>query len=160
MQDCSLSVRGTQAHFWSEELNNRSYAEFAITLSHLVLARVSILTSAGSPLMSVEGRWRCHRPQLSYLNAFGDRECVFQIDAKIAHSAVHLGVTKQQLHGTQIASLTIDLCNVGSAHRVRVVCARPEILVPRHRRISYPIRKGFTRALSHLKPHRRAGLAL
>ena len=52
----------------------------------------------------------------SDFNAFGDRKRVFQIDAKIADCAVHLGVAEQKLDCAQIAGLPINLSNLDSPH--------------------------------------------
>jgi len=61
------------------------------------------------------------RPIASDFNGFRDGERVFQLDAKISHRAVHLGVPKQQLHGAEIAGLTLDLRDLGPAHRMGAI---------------------------------------
>ncbi len=57
---------------------------------------------------------KCSQTQTSTLSEF---------DTQIANGAIHLGVTKQQLHRAEISGLPIDLGDFGSSHRVRSVCA-------------------------------------
>jgi len=39
---------------------------------------------------------------------FGERECIFDIDAKVADRAFDLGVTQQDLHRAEVASGFVD----------------------------------------------------
>ena len=49
----------------------------------------------------------------SDIDAFGDAQSVFEFNAEVTHGAVDLGVTEQQLHGPQIANLSISFrCDV------------------------------------------------
>ncbi len=60
----------------------------------------------------VFGAARSERPVGSDLDRFGDGECVFELHAEVAHSAIHFGVTEKQLHGSQVARLPIDLSDI------------------------------------------------
>ena len=54
----------------------------------------------------------------SDIDAFGDAQGIFELDAKVTHSAVDLGVTKQQLNGTEITCLPIDFRRFGPVQRM------------------------------------------
>jgi hypothetical protein len=58
------------------------------------------------------------------VDALGYAHSVFQLNAKVAHCAVDLGVTKEQLHGAKVAGLTIDLGSPCSAKRVCTISTR------------------------------------
>jgi hypothetical protein len=45
-----------------------------------------------------------------------ERQGVLKIDAEVAHSAVHLRMSQQQLDGAQVPCLLVDLCHLGAAH--------------------------------------------
>jgi hypothetical protein len=49
------------------------------------------------------------------VDALGDRQGVFDLDAEISDRAIKLGVAKQQLHRPNVASLPIDERRLGSA---------------------------------------------
>lgn len=61
------------------------------------------------------------RPVVSDFNSFGDREYIFKLDTEVSYRTVHLGMTEQELNGAQIASLSVDLGNLGSAHGMRPI---------------------------------------
>jgi hypothetical protein len=52
------------------------------------------------------------------------QQCVIDLDAQVPDGALQLRVPKQQLHGAQVAGLSIDLCCLGSPHRVGAVVGR------------------------------------
>jgi hypothetical protein len=54
-------------------------------------------------------------PQLSDLNLLGNRQGIIDFDAKITDGAFDLGVTEQQLYSSQVSSLSVDQCRLGSA---------------------------------------------
>lgn len=51
----------------------------------------------------------------SDLNALGDRQCIIQLNTKIADRAVHLGVTKKKLNGSEVTCLLVNLRHFGSS---------------------------------------------
>lgn len=62
-----------------------------------------------------KGRQR-QRPKVSDFHTLRDRQCIFELDAEIADSAVHLGVTEQELHGPQVASFLVDVRHLCASH--------------------------------------------
>ena len=60
------------------------------------------------------------------LRLFGDREGVVDLDAKISHGALELGMAEKQLDGAQIMRSPIDQCRFGPAQRVRATRPRVE----------------------------------
>ena len=61
---------------------------------------------------------------LSDLSLFRNLERVIDLDPKVSHGTFQLGVAKQELDGTQIAGLAIDLRRLGSTQRMGAVSAR------------------------------------
>ena len=59
----------------------------------------------------------------SDVDAFCDAQSIFQFDAQIAHCAVDFGVTKQQLDRAKITGLSVDLCRLCPAERMRAIRA-------------------------------------
>ena len=47
-------------------------------------------------------------PSISDIYLLGDRQGVVNLDAEITHCALDLGVTKQQLHRSEVAGPAID----------------------------------------------------
>jgi hypothetical protein len=68
-------------------------------------------------LRSSVGR-TCTTPR-SDLSLLGDFQRVVHLDTEIAHGRLQLGMTKQQLHRTQVLRASIDQRCLGSSHRVR-----------------------------------------
>lgn len=60
----------------------------------------------------------------SKIDGFGDGEGVVEIDAEISDGAIHLRVAEEELDGAQVASLLVDLGDLGSAHRMGTISAR------------------------------------
>jgi hypothetical protein len=46
----------------------------------------------------------------------GDFEGIINLDAQVSHRRLKLGVTEQQLHGTQILGAPIDQRRLGPSH--------------------------------------------
>ena len=55
------------------------------------------------------------RPCESDVDLFGDGKGVINLNAKIPHGALDLGVAEQQLHGTEVAGSAVDQCRLGSS---------------------------------------------
>lgn len=72
--------------------------------------------SVASPLPKLWGAGFDTSPMRLDFYTFGDRQGVLQIDTQISNGTVHLGVPQQQLNGTQVASLLVNLRDFGSAH--------------------------------------------
>lgn len=60
----------------------------------------------------------------SEVDPFSDAQSIFKLDAQVAHSAVHLGMAKQQLDGSKIAGFAVNLRCFRPAQRVSSVSAR------------------------------------
>ena len=67
---------------------------------------------------------RTARQNGSNIDARSDAQGIFEFNAKIAHGAVDLRVTKQQLNGTEIAGLSMNLRCFGPAQGMGTVPAR------------------------------------
>ncbi len=75
--------------------------------------------------MAGEGRpWNIRRPHHSDLDRLRDRKRILQLDAEVANGAVHLRVPEQELNGAEVAGLAVDLCDLGSGHRMGAIRAR------------------------------------
>jgi hypothetical protein len=61
------------------------------------------------------------RAGCSELNLLGDAEGVVDLDAELTDSAFELRVSEEELYGSQVARLLINLSRLCSAHRVRAV---------------------------------------
>ena len=57
----------------------------------------------------------------SELDLLRDGERIVDLDPEIANGALQLGVAEQQLHGSQVAGLSINLSRLRSAQRMRAV---------------------------------------
>ena len=64
------------------------------------------------------------RQRGSNVDLLGDAQSVFQLNAKVAHSAVHFGVTKEQLNCAKIASLSVNFGRFRPAKRMGAIPAR------------------------------------
>jgi hypothetical protein len=53
-------------------------------------------------------------PGISNVNLFRYRKLIVDLDAEISHSAFNFRVTKQELHGSQVASAPVDQGRLGS----------------------------------------------
>lgn len=123
------------------------------------------------------------RPKPSDFHRLCDRQRILQFDAKVPDGAVHLGVTKQKLYRSQISCLSVDLRDLGPAHRMCSVRTRlqtdrfhpipnkarvlsrgnvkpfvetpwPEVLRSGHQRLFHPAQQRLSRALGDLKTDR------
>ena len=65
------------------------------------------------------------RPLL-YLCMLGEIECVFDVHPKIAHCALDLGMTEEQLHRPQVAGGFVDDRCLGPPERVRALVLAPQ----------------------------------
>ena len=72
--------------------------------------------------MTGEGR-QSRRPNWLDFYGLSEGQRIFEFDPKIPHGAIHLGVAKQELHGTQVAGLLVDLRDFCAPHRVRAISA-------------------------------------
>ena len=138
--------------------------------------------------MSGEGR-QSRRPNWSDFYSLGECQRIFELDSKIPNGAIHFGVAEQELDGTQVAGLLVDLRHFCAPHRVYAIsagfqsnrrhpvaddprvlagrdmqlfvkAARPHVLGANHQRLSHPSFERATRAFRHLEPHRLLRLAL
>ncbi len=64
------------------------------------------------------------RHDRSEVDLFGDAQRVFQLNAQVAHCAVHFGVAKQELNGAKITGFAVNLRRFCPAQRVGAVSAR------------------------------------
>jgi len=55
------------------------------------------------------------------LHLLRDGKSVVHLDSKIADGALQLRVAEQQLYGSQVAGLPVNLCRLRSAQRMRAV---------------------------------------
>ena len=58
-----------------------------------------LVRDGGRPLPSAKG---------SDVNFLGNAQRVIEFDAEVSHRAVHFGVTKQELNGSEISRLPVD----------------------------------------------------
>jgi hypothetical protein len=63
-------------------------------------------------------------PYGSDFDGFGDGQRVFDLDTEISDRAIHLGMSQEELHRSQIARLSVDLRNFRPAHRVGPIGTR------------------------------------
>jgi hypothetical protein len=70
------------------------------------------------PLKSVAPASLQRRPTMSAsdFRLLGDFEGIINLDAQVSHRRLKLGVTEQQLHGTQILGAPIDQRRLGPSH--------------------------------------------
>ena len=123
------------------------------------------------------------------VDPFRQGQRIIQINAEIAHSAVHFRVAKQQLDCAQVAGLLVNLGNLCAPHRMRAIGARfqpdrehpvahdpgilargkvwasmetawPEILTANHFGIVDPSLQRLARRVGDLEAHGFARLAL
>src|SRR3990167_2602857 len=57
----------------------------------------------------------------SDLRLLGDFEGVIDLDAQISHCRFELGVTEQQLHGSEVLGASIDQRSLGPSQRMRSI---------------------------------------
>ena len=60
----------------------------------------------------------CRTSTTSDFRLLGDLKGVIYLDAKILHGRFQLGVSQEQLHGTQVFGAPIDQRRLGPSHRV------------------------------------------
>ena len=86
----------------------------------LQVQRMSGMTGrdAASEVIDERQQWAVpyERPKGLDFNGFHNCQGVFKFNAKTSHCAVHLGVTQQQLNGTQIARLLVNLGDFRPSH--------------------------------------------
>src|ERR1051325_1972594 len=56
------------------------------------------------------------RRSQSEFNLLGDAKGVVHLDTEITDGAFEFRMPKQQLHGSQVTSLLVNLCGLGSPH--------------------------------------------
>ena len=77
--------------------------------------------TAFHPLRTRAGRGTARvRGRLDF-RSLRQRQCVLDINAKVADSALNLGVTEQDLHGSQIAGGFVDDRGLRPAERMRAI---------------------------------------
>jgi hypothetical protein len=65
--------------------------------------------------------WHASPPLGLNLRSFGQRQSIFDLDAKVADCCLDLGVTEQDLHGSEISSLLVDQSRLRPAERMSAI---------------------------------------
>jgi hypothetical protein len=66
------------------------------------------------------------RSTASDLSLLGDLQGVIDLYAEVSHRRLQLGVSEQQLHGSEVLGAPVDQRRLGTTHRVRAVVRRVE----------------------------------
>ncbi len=57
---------------------------------------------------------------MDVVSACRNAQCVFQLNTKVSHRTIHLGMAKQELNSAQVARLAVDQRRFGASQRMRL----------------------------------------
>lgn len=164
-----------------EAVNGTAARSFHPDLLQRQLRRANL----GRPIGSC-GPGATDQPGFSVFHRLPDGERIFELDAEVAHRAIHLRMAEQKLHRAEAAIVAIYLRNLGSPGSVGawleadrghtapheagilpsrnmpglVKAPRPKMLRSDHKRSLEPSRDGFSRPLGNFKADQCPGFAL